>query len=262
MQAEKTDSKNLFSPKESLRTEDSYQEHYIQFIEMAAHDLQAPIRKLGVLTDLLINKIRALKDEEAEKYILRIHSSIDTMRSLIESFTELSKAIPETMVYETCNLEQIIKMILQESSAEVKLKEANISIGQLPVIQADKAQLRVLFKNLLENSFRFSKPGTPLKIAIQAETLTDGEKEDYQLDEKKTYCKISLQDNGIGFEDEDNEKVFQPMVRLHGKSEYPGNGLGLAIVKRIIDNHNGIVYAVGNGEKGARIILIIPENHD
>lgn len=254
MQAEKTDSKNLSGG--------IYQEQYIQFIEMAAHDLQSPLRKMGVLTDQLFSKFKDVKHDEIEKYTVRIRKSIDNMKSLIESFTEYAKAIPETMCYETCNLKQIIKKILQESSVQVKLKEADISMGELPAIQGDKAQLQVLYKNLLENSFRFCKSGNPLKITIQAESITDGEKEDYHLDEKKTYCKISLQDNGIGFEPGDNEKIFHPLVRLHGKSDYPGNGLGLAIVKRIAQNHNGIVYARGSGENGATIILIIPENHD
>ena len=69
-----------------------------------------------------------------------------------------------------------------------------------------------------------------------------------------------MSDNGIGFDPEDAEKIFQPLVRLHGKAGFPGNGLGLALVKKIADNHKGIVYAEGQPGEGARFILIIPEN--
>ena len=255
MPDEKTDNKNIFP-------EEKYGQQYIRFIEMTVHDLQAPLRKLGVLTGLLTDKYKALKDDEADQYIRRIHGCIDNMRSLIGGFTELAVAIPENMHYENCDPAQIIKKIVQDLTAHEKTKEAEISIGEIPVINADKAQLRALFTNLLENSFKFSRPGIPLKVTINSTVPTVDEKKQFPLDEKRSYCRISIEDNGIGFDPVDAATIFHPLVRLNGKSAYAGNGLGLALVKRIIDNHQGFVYAGGSREKGACIILIIPQNHD
>lgn len=255
MQDEKTNTKDIFPV-------DTYRQQYSRFIEMAAHDLQAPLRKLGVLTDMLTNKYKSVKDDEVDQYTRRIHTCIENMRSLIEGFTELAEAIPETMHFENCDTAKVIKRILEESTSQIKIKEADIRIGEMPVIQGDKIQLRLLFKNLLENSFRFSKPGSPLKIDISSDILPGSEKKRFHLNEKKSYYKICVEDNGMGMKPGDIEKIFFPLIRLHGKAEFPGNGLGLALVKKIMENHKGIVYAESTQDKGVSIILIIPENQD
>jgi len=239
---------------------DKYKQQYTSFIEMAAHDLRAPLRKLGVLTDRLTSRYKDYTGEDVEEYTNRIHACIVEIQSLVEGFAELAAAIPETLHYENCDLEQIVKRIIQEYSSLVKEKQAVIRIVSLPVTRGDKTQLKLLFKKLLENMFLFSKQGCPLHIEIKSEGLADPEKKQFHLPEHKSYFKIQLCDNGIGFDPEDAEKIFQPLVRLHGKSGFPGNGLGLALVKKIAENHKGIVYAEGQPGEGARFILIIPEN--
>jgi signal transduction histidine kinase len=243
---------------ESSMLTDIYRQQYTSFIDMAAHDLQSPLRKLGVLIDRLTSKYKNSGDEEVIQYTNRINTCIAEMRLLIEGFTGLASAVPQNMKYENCNLEQIINRIIQEFSALIKEKQAKISLNGLPEIQGDIVQLRLLFKKILDNAFRFSREDVPLVIDISAEKISDSDIFELNLPVNKTFYSISIGDNGIGFDDHDNEKIFQPLVRLHGKSEFAGQGMGLAIAKRIIENHGGLIFAEGS-DNGARFKLIIPE---
>ena len=101
----------------------------------------------------------------------------------------------------------------------------------------------------------------PAEINIQSSVLSSGEKDYFKLQQEKKYYKIEIADKGIGFKNEDAEKIFRPFVRLHGKSKFPGSGIGLAICKKIMENHGGIIYAEGNESEGSRFTLILPENH-
>lgn len=245
-----------------LPPNNEFEEHYTQFINLAVHDLQAPVRKLGVLTDGLIAKFSIGEDKNVQRYSERIHSCISEIQSLVAGFKELAEAIPENMLLESCDVGEIVNSILHDFSLLIKEKKAVITTGTLPVIQGDKRQLTLIFKELLENSFRFNDPLIPLKIDISCEQPDISEIKDFTLSENKSYYKIRLADNGIGMDPEEKKRIFQPLVRLHGKSTFRGNGLGLAIVKKIISNHHGVVYAGDYDNAGTQIILIIPENHN
>jgi len=234
---------------------------YPDLIELAAHDLQAPLRKLGVFTERLINKYIPLPDQEAGQYIKRIHTCLNQMKSLIDDLAGYSAATPEKMVYTICEPGPMIRKLTAELVSVEEVGQVEIRMTELPVINGDKAQLELVFKKILENSFRFRKPGVPLTIEINATELSPSERMVLDLPAKKFY-ELSFADNGIGFSEGDSKKIFEPLVRLHGRSEFAGNGLGLAWVKRIIENHGGIAYAEGNRAIGARIILVIPENGD
>jgi signal transduction histidine kinase len=119
-----------------------------------------------------------------------------------------------------------------------------------------------LFRNLLENAIRFSKKDNPPDIQVSAQAVTGKEKNSYGLQKDTNYFKITCSDNGIGFRQEYAEKIFRPFVRLHGKSEFPGNGIGLALVRSIVDNHRGIIYAESAENEGARFILLLPQTID
>lgn len=245
-----------------LLPNNDFAEHYTQFIDLAVHDLQSPVRKLGVLTDGLIAKCSIGEDKDAQRYSKRIHSCISEIQSLVEGFKQLAEAIPEKMQQESCDVGEIVKSILHDFTLLIKEKKAVITSGKLPVIQGDKRQLRSLFKELLENSFRFNDPLIPLQIDITCEQCDISEIKDFYLAENKSYYKISLADNGIGINPEDKKRIFQPLVRLHGKSTFRGNGLGLALVRKIVSNHQGVVYAGDYENRGTQIIFIIPENHN
>ena len=120
--------------------------------------------------------------------------------------------------------------------------------------------MKQLFTNILSNAIKFRKPGQAPSIRITSNLLSDREKHERGLHNNKQYFKIQVTDSGIGFEQEYSVKIFQIFQRLHGKSEYPGTGIGLAIVKKIVDSHNGIIYAESAPGQGASFTIILPEN--
>jgi signal transduction histidine kinase len=238
-----------------------YWESYGTFIEMAAHDLRAPLRKLGVLADRLIDKYKLPDNAEVEQYTHRIHTCITEMQSLIDGFAELANATPESLQYSTCDIHQLVTRLLSEYAARIKEKPATIKLTGLPVINGDSHQLQLLFRELIDNAFLFSQNDNPVSIDIQGEKLDKNAIAKLGISPKRDWFRIVVSDNGIGMEPGETERIFQPLARLHGRSGYAGNGLGLALVKRIVDNHGGLVYAESNPGEGTRLHLILPETN-
>jgi light-regulated signal transduction histidine kinase (bacteriophytochrome) len=239
----------------------SYKQHYAEFIEIAAHDLQAPLRKLSVLTERLTTKYRDVDRDDIQQYISRIDGCLRDMRSLINSMSEIAGAAPDTMRFASSHLGVMIKQILADLDPLIKEKKAEIVVAALPMIECDMTQCRQLFKHLLDNALRFSKETIPPHIAIRSSILSPDEKEQFNLPQDRVYHKIEITDNGIGFDSGYADKIFQPFVRLNGKAAFEGNGLGLALCKKIVDNHHGILFAEGAENEGARFIVILPETH-
>ena len=229
---------------------DLYIQRYHEFISLAAHDLDSPLRKLSVFVDKLSESI-GRENAAADKYIKRINACVGEMRSLVSSFSELD-SLAVSKGYVSCNISAIIQKVLNELKSALEEKHATISYSSLPVVQGNSEQYQLLFKKLLENSVKFAQPGVPLAIDICAEQTRD--------DENRCWHKIIIEDNGIGFADEDADRIFEPFGRLNGKSAYPGSGFGLTIARRIAENHGGKIFARGQEKMGSRFILMIPEN--
>jgi hypothetical protein len=235
-----------------------FEKEYSDLIDLAVHDLDAPLRKLTLLVGMLTNKLAA--DKDTQSYIERIENCVGDMRSLVDDLSILGKISSHEMEPTLCNMDTIIQQALQDLPATIKEKKAVITALSLPEIEGDQRQFRSLFKNLLENAIKFNKKDTSPEIHIQSSVLTSKEKNDLSLGSERLYYKIEINDNGIGFKSEHAEKIFQPFVRLHGKSQFSGNGIGLAICKKIMDIHHGIIYAEGRENLGSRFVLILPES--
>jgi signal transduction histidine kinase len=229
------------------------------FVEAAAHDLHAPLRKLSVLIDRVFTKHNDEFSDDARQYISRIDTCIDEMRSLIDGLAELAKADARIIDVTDCDLNEIVRQTENLLNDEIREKRAQIEVNTLPVVKGNYTQYRQLFKNLIENSIKFRRNQVSPEICISAETIGKNEKIFLKLPVDKKYFKIEISDHGIGFNQVNADKIFEPFVRLHSKSEYEGNGLGLSICKKIIDNHHGIIYAEGDENEGARFTLILPE---
>jgi len=241
-------------------TFDNYKKEYHEFIDIAAHDLDAPLRKLSVLIERLTNKFKTvLTDKDADEYITRIYTCLNDMRSLIESLTILSQIISDKREYTSCNIETIIQQTITDMQPIIKEKKAVITTSALPLVKGDAEQYSQLFKNLLDNAIKFSKEDTSPVINIRSVNVTGEEKSYFNLQPEKQYCKIEISDNGIGFKQEYAENIFRPLVRLHGNSPFGGSGLGLAICKKIVENYGGIIYAEGRENSGACFALILPQ---
>lgn len=141
---------------------------------------------------------------------------------------------------------------------ELEQKGATIETSDLCELSIIPFQFRQLLHNLLSNSLKFSRPGQPPHITIKNRIVHGAEVESGGFLEERKYCNISVSDNGIGFDQQYSDKIFEVFQRLHGRAEYDGTGIGLAIVKKIVENHNGIITARGELNKGATFDIYIP----
>ena len=228
------------------------------FNYIASHDLQEPLRKIQTFI-LLIEKHK--KEEEiTRKYFEKVKSSAQRMSELIQSILNYSRISKTGIDYNHIDLNKILDDVLTDFELLIKEKNAIIKNDKLPVIEANALQMHQLFSNLISNSLKFSKD-TP-RINIQAKIVT-GDKvlTKELLNPKQQYIELIFSDNGIGFNQEYSEQIFQLFQRLHRKEEYSGTGIGLSIVKKIIVQHKGFVTTHSVLEKGTTFIIWLPVNH-
>ncbi len=236
-----------------------YEKEYLDFIDLAAHELDAPLRKLSLLTGRLTDKFEAAaQNKEINAYVERINSCVRDMQSLVENITVLAKVTAEKREHIACNLEEIVQDVIESLRAPVKTMKTTVNMSSLPSVEGDRAQFLRLFKNIIENSIKFGSENVPPEIHIRSAMLNSEEKDRFKLPGNKVYHKIEISDNGIGFKSEYAEKIFRPFVRLHGKSKFEGNGLGLAVCRKIMENHQGVIYASSSG-KGSTFVLLLPQ---
>ena len=228
-----------------------------EFIYIASHDLKAPLRKLSTFTERLIRLAGEDLNQDALSCIARIQKNVFSMQSLIDDLSKLSEI--EAKDFEKCHLNDILNAVLEESSARWEINSAVIHISDLPVIYGNTAQLKLVFKNIIDNAVKFQPEDQSPEISISADVLKEEEKTKYHLPTENVYCEIKFADNGIGFNDKEGMEILKPFVRLNGKSSYAGNGIGLAVCDKIIKLHNGIFYAKAIENKGSVFILILPE---
>jgi signal transduction histidine kinase len=236
-----------------------HEEQFSNFVEAAAHDLHAPLRKLSVLVERVFQKNPALLDGDTKEYVNRIENCIQEMQSLIDGLTELARADADTAIKEWCDLNIIAKQIIGELQQDNVNKDIQVQFDPLPTVQGNRIQYHQLFKNLLDNAIKFSNENDPIKIQINATSVNDDERDQLHFSKEKKFYKIAVCDNGIGFGQDNAEKIFEPFVRLHPRSKYEGNGLGLSICKKIAQNHHGVIYARAMENEGSCFIIVLPE---
>lgn len=232
-----------------------------EFAYVASHDLQEPLRKLTTFSERLQTKFAQVLGTDGLLYLDRIVAATENMRMLIDNLLDFSRTATSARHFVHSDLNTLLKDSL--TSLELKIDETGTTINSdlLPSIDVIPSQIKQLFDNLLNNSIKFRKRDEPCVINIRCEVLNPGEHNEWALKPDQNYYKFSVQDNGIGFEAEYQDKIFLIFQRLHGKSEYPGSGIGLAICKKIVENHNGFIFARGNPGEGAVFSFILPANH-
>jgi len=228
------------------------------FSYVASHDLQEPLRKIQTLTNRILESENNLS-EKGKDYFDRMQKSAERMQALIEDLLAFSSVhnIKGRKLVKT-DLHVIIEEVKTQLSEVIKEKKATVTAMQLCDVNIIPHQFRQVILNLISNALKFTKQGTPPVITIKSSNAEQCKPNNISLPVLKEYCHIVIADNGIGFEAEYNEKIFEVFQRLHDKDDYPGTGIGLAIVKKIVENHQGIVTAKGELGKGAIFDIYIP----
>lgn len=229
----------------------------LQFASIASHDLKEPLRKIQAFGNILLDKIQSKLSGNERNYFLKIISSSERMQKLIEDVLSLSKLSNSALVKEKINLVDVVNSIVDDLEISITEKNARISIGKLPVINAVPGQMRQLFQNLISNALKFrDKEIESPQITIGQKEIPEDTARSLQMSAGHFVC-ISIQDNGIGFEDEYREKIFGIFQRLHGRN-YEGTGIGLAIARKIVENHGGYITATGKINEGAEFLVFLP----
>ena len=220
-----------------------------QFAHVASHDLKEPVRKIKTFNNRIMDDFNHLLPEKVSQYLNKINSATDRMYSMIDGILSYSKVANAKQSFEIVDLDEIVKAIESDLEVLMQEKQAVITTTCLPVIIADKTLIYQLFYNLILNSLKFSKKEEPCLLNIFSETVQQ---------EQVSFIKIILSDNGIGFEPEFEQAIFETFTRLNPINHYEGTGLGLALCKKIVQRHNGFISAHGEPGKGATFIILLP----
>lgn len=230
-----------------------------QFAYVASHDLQEPLRKIQMLSTRIFELEAATFSDKGKDYLQRLQASSVRMQQLIADLLAFSRANVIEKHFESTDLNQVLVNVKEQLSELILQKGAVIVSDVLPELKIIVYQFEQLFTNMITNSLKFAKSGLSPVIAISSGTLKgENALPGLSLYSGRTYHYISFSDNGIGFESQFSERIFQVFQRLHGRDKYEGTGIGLAICKKIVENHQGVIVATGEAGVGATFTIYIP----
>lgn len=223
------------------------------FAHAASHDLQEPLRKIRIYVERLAAAVDpATLDERVARYLERLPAAAERMQTRIDDLLQLARLGRGEPVRRPVAMGSVVASVLDDLEVAIRESHARVEVAELPELEVDPAQMRILFQNLLANALKFHAPGAPPVVRVLCPPPADGGREgpDTRV--------IVVEDEGIGFEPEYAERIFGAFQRLHGREEHEGSGVGLAICRRIVEQHHGTLVADGRPGAGARFTLTLP----
>ncbi len=220
-----------------------------RFAYVASHDLQEPLRKIRVFTDLISTKKDSAQD--VDRYISKIGDAAARMQQLVDDLLRFSRHSAQGRDYVTADLNEIVKEAVSELEIAIQSNQASIQVDPLPCIPVIPTMIRQVFNNLISNAIKFRKKNVMPVVHIYARKAPE-------LNPTPFY-QIFVADNGIGIDNRYLEDIFAVFKRLHSYHEIEGTGIGLSICKKIMEHHNGTITATSEVDHGTTFIIGIPE---
>jgi signal transduction histidine kinase len=219
-----------------------------QFASIASHDLQEPLRKVRTFTEQLTRQESERLSEKGQDYLRRANAAAARMQTLIEDLLRFSRVSTHARRPTEVDLGAVARDVLEDLSATIGAADARVHLDELPVVMAESAQMRQLLQNLVSNAVKFAAKDRRPEVWVTSEIAGDE-------------LRLSVRDNGIGFDARHAERIFGVFERLHGRGDYPGTGIGLALCRKIVERHGGTITAEARPGEGATLTVTLPRDN-
>lgn len=216
-----------------------------QFASVASHDLQEPLRKVQTFAAQLTATEHDRLSAQGQDFLRRMSDAAGRMRTLIDDLLMFSRVSTQGRPFVPVNLGEVVAQVLIDLELSIADSGARVTVGALPIVAADPVQIRQLLQNLLGNALKFRREGVVPELQISAQ-VTDH------------VVELTVEDNGIGFDEQYATRIFRAFERLHGATAYPGTGIGLALCRKIVERHNGSITAASEIGKSATFTIRLP----
>lgn len=228
------------------------------FAYIASHDLQEPLRKVQAFGDRLKSKYGDALDAQGRDYLGRMQAAAARMQVLINDLLTYSRVTTKANPFAPVDLAEVAHDVISDLEVRIEQVGGRVEVGDLPVLEADRTQMRQLLQNLIGNALKFSRADGPPLVSIRAEVFNGLGNPPEGLSPYTEFCQITVADNGIGFDEKYADRIFQMFQRLHNRSEYEGTGIGLAVCRKIVERHLGHISAKSEPGQGATFIITLP----
>lgn len=228
------------------------------FNHIASHDLQEPLRKIQTfISRIAENELKSMSPK-GQDYFERIEMAANRMRILIDDLLRFSRTNKTEKPFEKTDLNLLLESAKQDLGQAIEESNATIQVTSLPVLNVIPFQIQQLFLNIIGNSIKYRKKNIAPMIKIACKKVSAKDEPLLKQASSEKYYRITIADNGLGFDQQYAENIFILFQRLYNASEYPGTGIGLSICKKIIENHNGYIFANGELGEGAIFTFFLP----
>jgi two-component system sensor kinase FixL len=229
-----------------------------QFAYVASHDLQEPLRKIRTFGDRLEMKCAAQLDETGRECVDRMQRAAARMQTLIDGLLTLSRVTTQSHDFVRVDLAKVAQEVVSDLEVQIEQTGGRVELGKLPTIQADALQMRQLLQNLIGNGLKFRRIDEPPVVKVYGRFLPDRQQRQAGRTTEPEQCCLIVEDNGIGFDEKHQERIFGVFQRLHPRDVYEGTGIGLAICRRIAERHGGHITARSTPGSGSTFEVLLP----
>lgn len=217
-----------------------------QLVATAVHDLQAPLRAVSGLVELLARRYRGRLDADADEIVDLALQECERMRALVDHVLDVSRAGAAGLVVEEVDLRDGVAVVLRALGPQVADAHATVRTDDLPVVRGDRVLLLQVLQNLVANALAFHRPGVDPVVEVRAHRVAGA-------------WRVTVTDNGTGIPPEAGTRVFRMFERLVGPDDGSGSGMGLAIAERAVRRHGGTIGVVPADGVGSTFWFTIPD---
>ena len=229
------------------------------FTYISSHDLQEPLRKIQSFSGRIFTEEYDNLSAMGKYYVERTKLSALHMQTLINDLLAYSRTSTTQRKYVQCNLKTIVDEAMAMLKEDLAEKKAVIEVGNVENVTVIPFQFRQLLQNIISNALKFCPPSRTPKVKIDSELILFDATQPHKMVLSTNYHHITITDNGIGFEEQYKDKIFEIFQRLHDRKDYDGTGIGLSIARKIVENHGGKITAESETNEGATFHIYLPE---